>query len=96
MRNPEAAQDAVRGDHGEVAQLLEREGGRIYKSSEKRLVELAKSHVAGCAARLRQGPSAGSVAPSRSDCHCSQCGTWRGGGLAATPTTACAVSLMLS
>ncbi|KAK9838136.1 hypothetical protein WJX81_003291 [Elliptochloris bilobata] len=40
-------EDAVRGDHGEVAQLLEREGGRIYKSSEKRLVELSKSHVAG-------------------------------------------------
>ena len=52
MRKSDAAQDAVRGDHGEVAQLLEREGGRIYKSSEKRLVELAKSHVAGCAAKL--------------------------------------------
>lgn len=49
--NPESswAQDAVRGDHGEVAQLLERMGGRIYKASEKRMVELSKSHVAGCA-----------------------------------------------
>lgn len=46
-QEPVLVQDAVRGDHGEVAQLLEREGARIYKSSEKRLVELAKSHVAG-------------------------------------------------
>lgn len=38
----------MRGDHGEVAQLLERMGGRIYNSSEKRMVELGKSHVAGC------------------------------------------------
>ena len=73
----------MRGDHGEVAQLLEREGARIYKSSEKRLVELAKSHVAGCAVRLHQGPWAGKVASSRSHCHCSQCVTWHGGGFAA-------------
>ena len=55
----------MRGDHGEVAQLLEREGGRIYKSSEKRLVELSKSHVAGYAASLPHVRArAGIVAPS--------------------------------
>ena len=51
----------MRGDHGEVVQLLQRMGGRIYKSSEKRLVELSKSQVAGCArrrARLHRPPPA--------------------------------------
>ena len=44
------AQDAVRGDHGEVAQLLMHHGGKIFKNSENRLVELNRSSLAGCAA----------------------------------------------
>ena len=40
-------QDAVRGDHGEVAQLLITHGGKIFKAAENRLVDLNRSHLAG-------------------------------------------------
>lgn len=64
----------MRGDHGEVVQLLQRMGGRIYKSSEKRLVELSKSQVAGCArrrARLHRPPPASNYGcHSKTDVHC--------------------------
>ncbi|CAK0787626.1 hypothetical protein CVIRNUC_010848 [Coccomyxa viridis] len=40
-------EDAVRGDHGEVAQLLMHHGGKIFKNSENRLVELNRSSLAG-------------------------------------------------
>ena len=40
-------QDAVRGDHGEVAQLLINHGGKIFKTAESRLVDLNRSHLAG-------------------------------------------------
>lgn len=78
------AQDAVRGDHGEVVQLLQRMGGRIYKSSEKRLVELSKSQVAGCArrrARLHCPPPASNYGcHSKTDVHCPRQGAPATGG----------------
>ena len=40
----------MRGDHGEVAQLLMHHGGKVFKNSENRLVELNRSSLAGCAA----------------------------------------------
>jgi hypothetical protein len=40
-------QDAVRGDHGEVAQLLASKGAKVWKAKEGRLVELSTSHLAG-------------------------------------------------
>ena len=40
-------QDAVRGDHGEVAQLLMSHGAKIFKTKENRLVDLNRSHLAG-------------------------------------------------
>ena len=42
-----ASQDAVRGDHGEVAQLLINKGGKVFKIKEGRLVDLNRSHLAG-------------------------------------------------
>ena len=42
-----ASQDAVRGDHGEVASLLASMGGKVWKAKEGRLVELNQSHLAG-------------------------------------------------
>ena len=39
----------MRGDHGEVAQLLMHHGGKIFKNRENRLVELNRSSLAGCA-----------------------------------------------
>ena len=42
-------QDAVRGDHGEVANLLASKGGKVWKEAEGRLRELQESHLAGCA-----------------------------------------------
>ena len=41
------SQDAVRGDHGEVAQLLMSHGAKIFKTKENRLVDLNRSHLAG-------------------------------------------------
>ena len=46
---PFLLQDAVRGDHGEVAQLLINHGAKIFKAAENRLVDLNRSHLAGCA-----------------------------------------------
>ncbi|CAL5224575.1 g7281 [Coccomyxa viridis] len=40
-------EDAVRGDHGEVAQLLINHGAKIFKTAENRLVDLNRSHLAG-------------------------------------------------
>ena len=37
----------MRGDHGEVAQLLMHHSGKIFKNSENRLVELNRSSLAG-------------------------------------------------
>ena len=39
-------QDAVRGDHGEVVNLIVREGGKVL-DKEGELVDLADSHLAG-------------------------------------------------
>ena len=39
----------MRGDHGEVAQLLINHGGKIFKTAEGRLVDLNRSHLAGSA-----------------------------------------------
>ena len=47
LTRPLALQDAVRGDHGEVAQLLINHGGKIFKTAENRLVDLNRSHLAG-------------------------------------------------
>ena len=43
------SQDAVRGDHGEVAQLLINHGAKIFKTAENRLVDLKQSVLAGWA-----------------------------------------------
>ena len=40
----------MRGDHGEVAQLLMHHGAKIFKNSKNRLVELNRSALAGYAA----------------------------------------------
>ena len=37
----------MRGDHGEVAQLLMNHGAKIFKTKENRLVDLNRSHLAG-------------------------------------------------
>jgi hypothetical protein len=47
---PLLVQDAVRGDHGEVANLLANKGGKVWKAAEGQLRALQESHLAGCAA----------------------------------------------
>jgi hypothetical protein len=49
-----APQEAVRGDHGEVAQLLMENGGKVVHRSTKELVDLSESPLAGNV-RLFQG-----------------------------------------
>ena len=43
----DCSQDAVRGDHGEVAQLLINHGAKVFKTAENRLVDLKQSVLAG-------------------------------------------------
>ena len=44
--NTRTAQDAVRGDHGEVVALLSSQGGRVM-SKEGQLIDLSDSHLSG-------------------------------------------------
>lgn len=39
----------MRGDHGEVAQLLANNGAKVFKAKEGRLVELSTSSLSGYA-----------------------------------------------
>lgn len=41
-------QDAVRGDHGEVVQLLVSNGAKVFKAKGGGLVELTSSRLSGC------------------------------------------------